>query len=644
MAKKAEIVTSDLKVRVSPEVESDVYRWVHDQITIALQDRTSLEQRWQKWIEQYEEILPEKKSFPWENSSNISLPVSAIAVETIHSREVNTLLSIHPYIQVRPKKEGIDKEVCAKVERFLEQVLVNVVDLYETGAQWLLEKNKMGTAYLKVYWKYDKRKSGRNKSGEARFIQQDDVAADVISIEDLIFPTNATDLQTCSFVAHRIKPHWNMLKAKEKQGIYKDVDKLKNRPDSTTVDPDTGSDITKVKETETENMTRTRPEALDEFTCYEVYFDYDIDKDGYAEPTVMTIHKDTKTILRWIHFPYNHGRRPFVKNVYQTRVKRIHGKGICEQSEHLSDAINTCFNQSIDNMTIANVKCFKGRRGAKKDIGKIYPGKVFWLDDPTDLEEFQLGEVHQSNFVLHGLLRDYHERRTKVTDYTLGKESGAMKSRATATGTLALLQESGRHFDLVINNSRKAFGELAYQVIELYTQYRTEKIFMVDGENGTIESLGLPDIGNLREEYNFSCTATSMTVNKEIEKQSNLLLLQQLGGIFSQMIQLISTCMAPQVQMPPELKGFVFGVIRSYYTMAKDLVRSFEKIDVNSYVPELPEVVKEAYGQGNQVSQFMQQLGGMIGQQGGGIGGSPQGLEALSGMGGMPTGDNQPMQ
>ena len=635
MATKA----NDIRVNVKPEVENEVLQWVIGQIDTALKDRSELEKRWVKWIKQYEEILPEKKDFPWHGASNISLPLSAIAVETIHSREVNTLLSIHPYIQVRPKKKGVSKDACAQLERFLEQILVNVIDLYDTGAQWLLEKNKMGTGFLKVFWKYEKRKSGRTADRKFRFIETDDAKADVISIEDLIFPTNAKDLQSCAFVAHRFKPHWNELKSKGARGFFRkeNVMFLEGKEDQSTVDPLTGTDITQVKETQVENMQRVEPSKLSEFTCYEVYFDYDLDGDGYTEPTVMTIHKEQRKILRWVHFPYNHGMRPFIRNAYQNRVKRIHGKGICEQSEHLQDAINTAFNQTIDNMTIANVKCLKGRRGAKKDIGKVYPGKIFWLDDPTDLEEFSLGEVHQSNFILHTMLRDYHERRTKVTDYTLGKESASMKSRATATGTLALLQESGRHFDLVINNSRKALSELAYHLVELYLQYRPDKIFLVDGGK-EYEEITMPAIENLREEFSFSCAATSLSVNKEIEKQSNLLLLQQLGGIFSQMIQLISTVMAPQVQMPDDLKQFIYGVIRSYYTMAKDLVRSFEKIDVSSYVPDLPQIVSEAYGQGNEVSKFMTMIGGLVNGQGGGDSSSP-GLGAITGMAALPGGN-----
>ena len=622
------------EIALDPKSEKDIISHVCDQIDIALQDRAKLQTRWAKWIEQYEEILPEKKDFPWEGASNISLPLSAIAVETIHSREVNTLFSIHPYIQVKAKKKGINPNSVAQIERFLEQTLISVIDLYDVGSQWLLEKNKMGTSFLKPYWCYEK-----IKVGKSNFQEIDDVKAEVVAIEDLIFPTGTKDLQRAPWVAQRIKPHWNDLKAKEKMGVYSNVDKIKANP-NLGENSDGVKDLTKVKEN-AEDTQRTSPESLQEYTIYEVYLDYDVDGDGFPERTVLTIHKESQTKLRWIYFPYKHGRRPFIRNVYQARVGRIYGKGICEQSEHLSDGINTAFNQTIDNMTIANVKCFKRRRGTEP-VGKIFPGKTFVLDDTTDLVEFSLGEVHQSNFVLHSLLRDYHERRTKVTDYTLGKESASMKSRATATGTLALLQESGRHFDLVINNSRKALSELAYQIIELYAQYRPEKVLAIDGGEG-IEEVMLPDIdiSNLRETYSFTCAATSLSVNKEIEKQSNLMLLQTLGGIFSQMIQLISTVMAPQVQIPEELKQFVYGVIRSYYTMAQDLVRSFEKIDVASYLPELPEVVKEAYGQGNQVAEFMQKLGGMVNAQSG-IGTSLEGPGQVGGMAAMFSGNQGP--
>lgn len=614
---------AELKVKVSEAKEKEIISWLVSQIDTALQDRSPLEARWIKWINQYEEILPQKKSFPWENCSNISVPISPIAIETIHSREVNTLLNIPPYIQVRSKKKGVDPNKAPVIEKFMDQVFRNSLDFYRKGSHWLLEKNKMGTGFLKVFWDSDKKKKGKN------LVSKDEANINVIDIEDLIFPINARDLQSSSFVAHRIRTDWNTLKRKEKLGIYKDVEKIKAFKEQDTEDQVSGKDV-KGKKEQIEKQSRTAPDVVGEYQIHECWFNYDIDDDGYDESLVMTLHKEKQINLRFIYHPYDHARRPFIENKYMERVNRVYGKGIGEQSEHLQDGINDVFNRTIDNMTIANIKCFKGRKTARKDIGKIYPGKVFWLDDPTDLEEFLLGEVHQSNFVIHSELRDYHERRTKVTDYTLGRESNLMRSRATATGTLALLQESGRHFDLVINNSRQAMVEVAYQIIELYMQYKPEKVFAITGADNQFVDLKLPEINNLREEYEFYCAATSLSVNKEIEKQTNLLLLQQLGQLFGQMINMMMMVFSPQMKLPDEIKEYVTNVVKSYHYMAQELVRSFEKIDIDKYIPELPDIIKQAYGQ-DQITKFMELFGGLFGQ--GGTQAGPPGIEEGGGMG-----------
>jgi len=610
-----EPLKEDINVKVKDSVKKEVVDWLTNNIDVALRDRSEREERWMKWIKQYEEILPKTKSFPWKNCSNISVPVTPIAVETIHAREVNTLFAVRPYINVKPKKRKADKNNCFFIENFFDQIQQNVLNLYGVASEWLLEKNKMGTGWIKVYWNYDKK-----KLPDDTFKVTDDCAIAVVMLEDMIYPANASNHQTCSFLAQRIRTDWTKLKSKGAIGIYKDVDKIKTYMESTTMTKESGKDIPKLKD-EIENISRNDPQSFEEYVIYEVYFDYDIDDDGYSEPTVMTLHKDSGTVLRWIRHPYSHGLRPFVVNKYMMRSGRIEGKGIAEMSEYLQEATNTVFNQTLDNMTLANAKVFKARKQSKDDIPKdgIYPGLTLYLDDPaTDLMEFQMGDVKVSNFNLIQMVRDYHERRTKVTDYSLGRESSSLKSRATATGTLALLQESGRHFDLVINNSRNALVEVAYQVLELYMQYAPDKIIQVVGSSdGQEADAFLPlGLGNLRENYEFYCTATSLTVNKEIEKQTNLIMIQQLGGLFNQMIQLLMMVNNPQAQLPPDIINFVHGVLRSYFAMAEDLVRSFEKIDISSYLPELPDIVKNAYGQGLSMQDIMSQMGGMMNGQG----------------------------
>lgn len=643
---------TDLKVRVSSDVEKKVIDWLVVQIQTALQDRKQTSDRWKKWIKQYEEELPLKKNFPWPGCSNLSLPETAIAVETIHAREVNTLFSVRPYIQIKPKKIKTNKQYCLDLERFIDQIYQHVVDLYKVGSSWFLEKTKMGTGYVKVYWNYDQKK--RRKGNDYVYDTNDDVKVDVLNIEDLIFPVNAIDLETCSFVSHRKRTNWPELSRKEKLKMYENTDKIEAFYRTDTVTRESGEDIQRVKE-DAEKMVRTSPDVLKEYEIHEVWFDYDIDDDGFAERTVMTLELDSREKLRWIHHPYNHGRRPFIPCKYMERVNRVAGKGICEMGEFLQDGANTTVNQAIDNATIANAKIFVASKTAKEDIPKdgLYPGLTIYLDSPgTDLKEFMMGDIHQSDFALLGMFREYLERRTKVNDYTLGRQANMGKNRATATGTLALLQESGRSFDMVVNNSRAALVEVTYQVVELYAQYRPDKIFEVVGSRKPItlvekvmsalgksptETITLPgDLNNLREDYEFYCAATSLSVNKEIEKQTNLLLLQQLGGLFQQMLQMLMMVENEKMQLPPDVKKFILGIISSYYNMAQDLIRSFEKVDIASYLPELPDIVKQAYGQGGDgqdMQAIMQKIGGMINAQGGNTAGMagpgiPPGMEA----------------
>tara|TARA_Y100000310_G_C20700503_1_gene829332 strand:- start:2097 stop:3989 length:1893 start_codon:yes stop_codon:yes gene_type:complete len=604
---------ADIKVSLPAEKEKEIAAWLCQQIEIALQDRSTQEQRWLIWLNQYEEILA-KKDFPWEKSSNISVPVTPIAVETIHAREINASLTIRPYIQIKPKKTGVDRDKCSKIERFLD-ALTDELDLFDKCSAWFLEKNKMGTAYGKPIWLYNREKIRTDEGYD--FKTTDRASLEIICIEDLLFPSNATSLQACSFVAQRIRPTLPDLQAKEKLGLYKNVDKVKDLFDVGYDTKSTGVDLNTEKE-KVEGLTRTAPTDLASYRLWEIWFRYDIDNDGYYEPLVGVLEDRTQTFLRVIHQPPAYRQRPFIPLTFMKRTNRIWGKGIAEMSEHLQAATNTVFNQTIDNATEANIKCFKGRKSARKEIGKIYPGKVFWLDDPqTDLMEFSLGEIHQSNFMIHNLLRDYHERRTKVTDYTLGRDSSILKTRATATGTLALLQESGKHFDLIIKQTRQAMQELAYQLIELYQYYDPDKVFRMLNEDGALQDeFGLPeDIKNVREEFSFYAIATSLTVNKEIEKQSNIMLLQQLSAIYEKMFTFINIIYAPQVNMPDDVKRFVMDVVRSYYNIATEIVRSFEKVDVSDYVPELPDIIKAARN-GQPAPDMVSQLGALIGGQG----------------------------
>jgi len=84
---------------------------------------------------------------------------------------------------------------------------------------------------------------------------------------------------------------------------------------------------------------------------------------------------------------------------------------------------------------------------------------------------------------------------------------------------------------------------------------------------------------------------------------------------------------------------FIYGALRSYYAMAEDIVRGFEKSDVDTYLPELPELVMASYGQSatpapQGIEQIMAEV---MGGQGQGTTPTMAGTNPMPGMGFAPA-------
>lgn len=628
----------DITLKLSKGQEEEIVTYYCDQIETALSDRKNMESKWEEFVNLYEEIVT-PKTFPWRRASNIFVPLIPTNVETVYSRMVNTILGIQPYITITPQKalfnpngEDVSWAMAKKMERFLDYISRFECDWYNKCSEWFLETVKMGTGIIKPYWSFEESTWYRNSAFGFQEVnsQKGRVVVDVLNLSDFIVPKDAKHEQTCDFVAQRLRLTWNDILRRSKlkgEQAYRNISKIKDFYKQDQKDDGVEKTID-----EKEGTQKKSPEKVPQYQPYEVWGEYEIK--GKLVNLVATIESQSRTLLRAIKHPYIHGRRPFIIAKFMKRTNRLYGKGVCEMLKNPQEQINTTIRQRMDAGTISNIKCFKARKSARKDIGDIYPGKVFYLDDPeNDLQEMLIGDVKQSAFLEEQSALAHAERRLKVSDYVSGRESSITKSRATATGTMALLQESGRFFDLLILNAREAMKELSYQTIELYRQHDPEKEFKVT-ENGkdSFMQMEFPE-QNIRDSYSFACTATTMSVNREIQKQANIMLMQQLTQIFTQMIQLLQAVNTPMVKQDPQLHQFIMGVIKAYYNFAKRILQSFEVYDMSNLLPEL--AFLEEGGQGGQggiqtgglspqavqgISAILDQLAGQAG--GGGFGNS----------------------
>jgi hypothetical protein len=251
----------------------------------------------------------------------------------------------------------------------------------------------------------------------------------------------------------------------------------------------------------------------------------------------------------------------------------------------------------IDNATAANTIVLKARKGSLKATEEIYPMKKLMLDDINDVEQFRIGEQLSGVTATISALRDYAERRSGVTDYHLGLESPDVGTRATATGTMSLIQEGNRLIDARLRAFRLSMNEGWQMTVQTYQQFAPiRKIVGVLGE----------DAGDLIETFNFppewifdkiaiTVSQSSSSANREIEKQNSMNLFNLLMGYYQKVVDVAAIYGSPQ--LPPVAKVAIDKSIRALNELLEKILKSFETYNVEDFMIVLSEIERQMGGQ-----------------------------------------------
>jgi hypothetical protein len=334
-----------------------------------------------------------------------------------------------------------------------------------------------------------------------------------------------------------------------------------------------------------ESFTTDRDE---EYMLHDLWVQYDINDDNFEESLFVTFHEQTRKVCRIQPFLYK--TRPYVDFHYVRREGRFHSIGVPEMIETIQRGINTSFNQTVDNVTIANVRAHKIKRGSvtARTLGNVYPGKKILVDNMDDIQEYQLGEVYPSAFQVGLLLRDFAERRTGVSDFNLGRESEQLGRSSTATTTMALLQESTRRFDLYSKNIRRAISELGMQSLELVQQMKpTGRIYSVMDAKGELveRALVLPENIDIREHLRMTTTSAAASSNKEVMRQNALAAFGLLTQYLERVFGLAQIMASPQI--PEPLRKMAYDMSQTAERLMGRVLEGFDLPDIASFLPQL---------------------------------------------------------
>lgn len=613
---------------------SKIVDWAYSEIIKAKSDRQELDSRLAEWEVAYE-ALPEQevKTEPWEGAANLVVSTIATAVEAVLARVVNAVFG-GKELWLGTARSGAWTDAVEPITVWLNWVGKEIINMYRICQRWFLTTIKFGTGVMKLSWEKKLRKvmymEGENSVHNEIITIHDGPIGEVIPLADFFFSPDlmvTKDIQTCEWVAHKAQPSFKSLKEKEISGYYQNVDKIKDYPKSESTEKETGE----------QEATGVQPSEFNYPEIYELWGSYDVDGDGIPEEIVLTFHLESKTVLRAVYNFYRHQERPFHSLIYMPRDHSFLGIGICQMLYDIQEEITTIHNQRLDNATIANMKVFKRLATSRVNIEDVYPGAMIDVDSMEDIEEFDLGDEHSTLLPEELHTNSIGEKRTGVSDYTVGRESAAIGSKATATSTLALIREGNKRFQMFIRDVRETITDVGNQIVQLYQQFapnRTVEYEMFDEKEKALMQtfFQLPN-ENVNKNMVLDVPALSETTNKEVSQQVLLTLAGVVERFYAGLFQAFQIALSPGA--PEPMKGLAVQAAQAVSKIWERILEAFDFRDADSFVPNV-EMLLGIQASGEMLYGTGQGPGAIagVGAQAGGppVGPNGSGAEALAGL------------
>ena len=444
------------------------------------------------WIDQNEEWMKlalqvvEKKTFPWQDASNVKYPLLTVAALQFASRAYPALVSSQDIVKAKVFGPDPDGELAQKADTISRHMSYQL--LYEVQG-WEEDMDKLcyilpivGTCFKKIY--YDP------------IIKQN--CSELVLPKDLVVNYWARNLEEAR-KTHKLWYTSNKIRELTHAEYYLDVEETK-RPGE--IAPYEGRrDVTE--------STQPGPYSDDKLTprlVLEQHTWLDLDEDGYNEPYIVTVDKESGKLLRIsARFRQNDVKmegdtlvsiRPceyFVKYMFLPNPDGgFYGAGFGLLLGGINEALNTIINQLIDAGTLNNLQAgfmSKGIRINKGPMG-IRPGEWVQVNNYGDdlrkgIFPLPVKEPSPVLFNLLGILAQTGREIASVSETMTGKFPG---QNTPASTTSAVLEEGMKVFTSIHKRIHATVGKefrLFYKNNQVYMPARVEFTMPLAGTDTT---------------------------------------------------------------------------------------------------------------------------------------------------------------
>jgi hypothetical protein len=537
--------------------------------------------------------LTETKSTPWPNASNNVIQIIATHCDQLLAR-VMSLYLVQPLwpVKLLGSLEGEDQstEVKDVLETFLGDAALDSdeLDMYRVEQIWFSGACRNGTAIIKTPYQYMVEAQLADMEGidapayKPQFKQwtkYDGPRPTNIPLNKFVTNLNYARLHDSPFKFEIATLSRWQLQERVELGLYdqKKVDKILGMADR------------KQKDEVGEYIERTQgivdspsSDVGNEYDILETEFSYWHNNEKFSLFAHLHLPSNTHLLAYYNFYPQNLSTYEDARLAYDD--DQYLGYGLAEMLKGYQDEISIVHNQRTDAGTLNNTTAFRINKNSKlRSILTFYPG-VMVPADKDEIERLDTSNAYAVNTESENLTVGYAQQRSGIDPAIGGAGGGIVNPKRgvySAQGTFAVMQQQNNRTSLRTSDMRNAHTRAGDKIAKIYAHF---------GIGSKMRGYGT-DAELLDKAFNFLRSGrlgilirpSSASINKEMEKQNDLLLTQHLERLYAgdaQVIQALS-----QQGMPPELKQYYIEMLKAKNTLMKHILRSYGHEDINQLIP-----------------------------------------------------------
>lgn len=585
-----------IPAKLSGEKKDTLCRYLKDRVRELKDSMKELyEEKVVKWRAAYEaRPREEQRQFPFQGASNLVIPLIAIHTDTLHAQIMAAIFKTDPIVVAKILGEfGAQGDLLKSAyEEFMQYVCIEPeeLDLYRVYNEGYRECIKYGMVTFKCPWEKKVRDfliPGGDGTGRPRdFLTKtiyEGPRPEKLPFSSFYFPVMAKRLEDMEIKCHKRIMTAYELKERKFTDVYdRDaVDKVLAVPDRTY--PTT-------EQTEKEHTLGAHTVGSyghREWDIWECYVSWRYNDENFAPRMIVTYHEKTDNLLRVAYD--NFEKEWFVGARMAHRDDMYPGYGFAEILWMFQEGASETYNGYRDNQTVANTRVWRVHPDSKLHQGyRIYPSAMLPADE-GEIEALAHGDVSTINLDELRLLLELAERRSGVSPPQQGMGTGVMTKRGiySAMGTLSLIQEGNSRKDLNVSDMRDAHVRLARLMSYQYGTFGSEtkaqdNRIQLFGQKAPLIKEALTQI--VSRKIGLPCYSSTASINKEVEKQNDVMLSQIMGRHYQMIAQLLGALQS--AMQPPQVKEYFTQVIVASNLLMKTILKNFGHSEVERLVPD----------------------------------------------------------